>query len=37
MVLKDYPKTGSVYIATNDTHPVLGKAKVRQAIRYLVD
>ena len=37
VVVEDYPKTGSVYIATNDTHPVLGKAEVRQAIRYLVD
>lgn len=37
VVVKDYAKVPLIYIATNNSHPVLGKDKVRQAIRYLVD
>ncbi len=33
----DYPKAALIYMATNNAHPILGKAKVREAIRYVVD
>ncbi len=33
----DYPKAALIYMATNNAHPILGKDKVREAIRYVVD
>lgn len=37
VVVNAYPKAGQVYLAANNTHEKLGNAKVREAIRYLVD
>jgi len=37
IVVGDYPKAALIYMATNNAHPILGKDKVRKAIRYVVD
>jgi len=37
IVIDNNAKAGSVYMATNNTHPILGNADVRKAIRYVVD
>ncbi|MFP6770867.1 MAG: ABC transporter substrate-binding protein [Alphaproteobacteria bacterium] len=37
ITIGDYPKAALIYMATNNAHPILGKDKVRQAIRYVVD
>lgn len=37
ITIGDYPKAALIYMATNNAHPILGKAKVREAIRYIVD
>ena len=37
VVIGKYPKAGLTYVATNDAHEILGKPKVRLAMRYLID
>jgi peptide/nickel transport system substrate-binding protein len=37
VAIDNNPKAGMVYIATNNTHPILGNPSVRKAIRYVVD
>ncbi len=37
LVIGDYPKAGLTYVAANDAHEILGKPKVRLAMRYLID
>ena len=37
VVVGDYPKAGLIYLASNDLHPLLGKPKVREALRYVID
>ena len=37
VVVGDYPKAALTYVATNEAHEILGKPKVRLAMRYLID